>query len=182
MRFLSIFALSWIAVICGCTRPTSDASKTSTAPALLNASTGLQKVEQLGVERVFTNTQVVMWMPSRAEYLDGDYHGSDFTSVTFGAIDIMIRIKDSGQDPEQSSELASDWAFQDHPSLSTRDSSTREGQPRKQMCKTIWDATRKRKLFIYATVLSTDIYAYDMETATKMIESIRIIKPPRDDK
>ena len=182
MRFFFILALALAAIMFGCARTCSNIPITSTAPVLRNRNVASPHIEQPGVEHVFTNTQIVMWMPSRAEYSDGDYHGYDFTRVMFNKIEIIIQIQHSGQEQESGSELNTLWAFQDHPSLAIRDWPTRDGQPRKQMRKTIWDPARNRKLFIEGTVLTSDIYADDIEAASKMIESIRLLKPQSYDK
>ena len=181
MRFFFTVALALSAAICGCTPTSSSLPKTSVAPVSQKTNIASLSTEQLGVERVFTNTQIMMWMPLNAKYSDEDWHGYDLAYVKFDTIEIMIQIKDSGQEQEHA--LESDiWGFQDYPILGVRDWPTRDEQPRKQMRKTIWDATRKRKLSINGTVLSSEIYAYDIETAEKMIESIRLLKPQPNDK
>jgi hypothetical protein len=66
-------------LLCGCSTSrldSSNANQLNTETALTNASAGSLTRDQAGAERVFTNANVVMWVPSNAvEVWDGPASG-----------------------------------------------------------------------------------------------------------
>ena len=183
MRILLI-SISVICLLCGCTTTRSDISSTSLESASTNSSIASPRTEVLGMERVFTNAHVVMWLPSRAKPIwDGPttvIHVDETTSpgafVKDYKIVVDIQIDTDQEFKRWYSDSSPYWLFQVHPVLSTED-----GQVGRQMRKDIWDNERKRWLEINALVERSNTFDQDVETTKKIIESITLIKAQPDD-
>ena len=143
----------------------------------MNSSNASSK-RSSGVDRVFTNANFVMWVPSRAAHVwDGPTSVVDVDEITPpGAFvkDYKIHV-DIMMDTEQEfnrfhSTNTEDWDFQEHPTLSMMDRPIG-----KQFRKDIRDLQRGRILVVNAAVQKSDTFQEDVETAKKMIESIKLI-------
>jgi hypothetical protein len=135
--------------------------------------------EPSGAEHVFTNANFIMWVPSRAEPIwDGHtsvVHVDETTPpgafVKNYKIEVEVQINDRDWELKQLSRWASDdWYFQDHPDLSITNA-----QYGKQMRKDIWNPEKTRRLLINAMVFRSTTFDEDVETAKKMVESIKPI-------
>jgi hypothetical protein len=85
---------------------------------------------------------------------------------------ILVEIQiDSEQEFKKDADMSQNWVFQDHPTLSTRD-----GNSSRQFRKDIRDPNRSRILLINGMVDKSDTFDKDVETAKKMIESIKLIE------
>lgn len=169
-------------LLCGCSTShldLSNANQLNTETALTNASARSLTEDQTGAERVFTNANVVMWVPSNAvKVWDGPTSGVYIGETTppgafvkMYKIELDIEIVDI---PELLQKMerwsSSDWFYQDHPEVSIIDV-----QYGKQMRRDIWNPEKSRRLLIDARVMRSATFAEDIETAKKMIESIKPI-------
>src|ERR1035438_7905953 len=169
----------------GCTVTRLDISSAGAERVSTNASIASPMTEALGTERVFTNAHVVMWVPSRAKpvwdgsttviHVDETTPSGAFVKDYKIVLDIEI-VNTTLRLQRMERWAASNWYFQEHPTLSTED-----GQAGRQMRKDIWDAERKRRLLINALIGRSNTFEEDLETAKKMIESIKLIKVQPDD-
>src|SRR5258708_4286441 len=177
---LSTTVFIWL--LCGCSTSrlaSSNTNEFNTETALTESSAGSLKRVQAGAELVFTNADVVMWVPSRTVHV-WDGH----TSVVYidettppGAfvkeykIEVEIEIADTVREFQQMERWSSsNWYFQEHPRLSIA-----EAQYGKQMRKDIWNPEKTRNLLINAMVKRSGTFEEDIETAKKMVESIKPI-------
>jgi hypothetical protein len=166
----------WSCATSHCDSP--NESRLNAEPVLTNTGKVFLK-DQSGAERVFTNANVVMWVPTRAAHVwDGHTSGVDVDETTPpGAfvrdykIEVEIQINDTEHELKQLSEWASsDWYFQEHPELSIS-----EAQYGIQMRKDIWNPEKTRRLLINAMVKKSETFQEDIETAKKMMTSIKLI-------
>jgi hypothetical protein len=135
------------------------------------------KRNESGTEQIFTNANVVMWVPSdAAKVWDGptsvvkvDKFTPPHTRPEGYKITVEIEI-DSEQEFKRNAELSQDWYFQEHPTLSTED-----GQVGKQFRKDIRDPEKGCILLINGMVEKSETFSNDVDTARKMIESIKLI-------
>lgn len=136
-------------------------------------------MESSGANRVFTNGNFVMWVPSRAVHVwDGHTSVVDVDETTFpGAfvkdykIEVEIIIVDTPERLRQQEQWgATDWYYQDHPKISVMDV-----QYGKQMRKDIWNSERTRRFLINAMIKKNGTFQAGVETAKKMVESIKLI-------
>jgi hypothetical protein len=118
-----------------------------------------------------------MWMPANAERIwDGPTSSVhiDRTSLPHvlpESYKIMVEIQMfTEQEFKKDAELYQDWSFQEHPTLSMHDV-----QVGKQLRKDLRDSERGRILLINGMVDNSDTFQEDVETARKMIESIKLI-------
>ena len=177
---LLAFASSLLILGCETSHPvSSDKIQPNNTVAPTSVDRPPIKNNQSGVERTFTNANVVMWVPSRAAHVwDGHTSGVDVDETTPpGAfvkdykIYVEIQINDTERELKQLSEWASsDWYFQEHPDLSIS-----EAQYGIQMRKDIWNSEKTRRLLINAMVKKSETFQEDVETAKKMIASIKLI-------
>jgi hypothetical protein len=167
-------------LLCGCS--------TSHPRTLLTNTNKVSLKDQSGVERVFTNANVVMWVPTRATRVwDGPTSGIQIDETTPpGAfvrdykIYVEIQINDTAIFKEffvpiedltvPTNRAHVDWYFQEHPELSVTDA-----QYGKQLRKDIRDTSRGRVLVVNGVVKSSRTLEADLETAKKMVESIKLI-------
>jgi hypothetical protein len=139
--------------------------------------TGSNSVQ--GVERIFTNANVTMWVPSNTVLVwDGHTSVVDVGETTPpGAfvkdykIVIEMQVNDRDWELRELSGWASDWYFQEHPELSVTNV-----QYGIQMRKDIWNPERTRRLLINGMIEKSDTLPKDVEMAKIMIESIKPIK------
>ena len=83
----------------------------------------------------------------------------------------MVEIQiDSEREFKRYAALCQDWSFQEHPTLSMQNVPVG-----RQFRKDIRDPVRGRILYINAMVDKSDTFQEDVETAKKMIESIKLI-------
>ena len=84
---------------------------------------------------------------------------------------IMVEIQiELEQEFRKDAQLYQDWSFQEHPTLSLQDVPVG-----KQLRKDIRDPDKRRILLINGMVERSDTFQEDVETAKKMIESIKLI-------
>jgi len=176
-------------LLCGCSTsyPGSSNEYQLNTETLLTSTNKASKKDQSGVERVFTNANVVMWVPTRASRVwDGPTSEIQIDETTpSGAfvrdynIYVEIQINDMAIFKEffiPVEELTAptrahvDWYFQEHPELSVTNA-----QYGKQLRKDIRDTSRGRVLVVNGIVKSSRTLQADLETAKKMIESIKLI-------
>jgi hypothetical protein len=169
-------------LLCGCSTSrldSSNANQFNTETALTNASAVSLTKDQSGAERVFTNANVVMWVPSNAvQVWDGPTSGVYIGETTPpGAfvkdykIELDIGIIDTPERLQQQDRWsASNWFYQDHPQVSMIDV-----QYGKQLRRDIWSHEKTRRLLISASVTRSATFEEDVKTAKKMIESIKLI-------
>jgi len=179
-----LLAIIPLCLLLGCvtSHPDSDSphiTQSGAATVATNATVGSLKQDQSGGERVFTNANVVMWVPSNAvQVWDGPTSGVYIGETTPpGAfvkdykIELDIEIVDI---PEQLQQMerwsSSDWFYQDHPEVSIIGV-----QYGKQLRRDIWNHGKTRRLLISARVTRSTTFEGDVKTARKMIESIKLI-------
>jgi len=169
--------------LCSCATDRSDASKQELShsnPVIAAneaaSNTVSYRKELSGTEQIFTNANVVMWVPVDAERIwDGPTSSVEFkrTSpphVLPESYKIMVEIQiDSEQEFKRNAELSQDWYFQEHATLSVQNV-----QVGRQFRKDLRDPQRGRILLIDALVDNSDTFQEDVETATRMIESIKL--------
>jgi hypothetical protein len=177
-------------LLCGCSTShpsSSNEDQLNTETLLINTNKVFLK-DQSGVERVFTNANVVMWVPTRAKYVwDGPTSGIQIDEITPPGVFVRdykiyveIQVNDTAEFKEffvPKEDLAVptnrahvDWCFQEHPELSVTNA-----QYGKQLRKDIRDTSRGRVLMVNGVVKSSRTLEADLETAKKMIESIKLI-------
>jgi hypothetical protein len=166
---------------CATNRPSSSAEiQPSNSATLTIAGEHSVKNSQLGSERVFKNANVVMWVPSDAvQVWDGPTSGVYIGETTPpGAfvkdhkieLDIeVVNIPEQLQQMERWS--SSNWFYQDHPEVSMIDV-----QYGKQLRRDIWNPEKSRRLVVSARVTKSTTFEEDVQTAEKMIESIKVVE------
>ena len=169
-------------LLCGCSTSrldSSNANQFNTETALTNTGAGSLTQDQAGVEHIFTNANVVMWVPSNAvEVWDGPTSGVYIGETTpprafvkMYKIELDIEIIDTPERLQQQDRWSSsNWFYQDHPEVSIIDV-----QYGKQLRRDIWNPEKCRRLLISARVTRSATFAEDIEIAKKMIESIKPI-------
>lgn len=174
-----------IALLCGLLWGCATNRLVSSSESSLASESGLLnkaplKRDQSGAERIFTNANVVAWVPLRAlrvwDGKDGSTSGIQIDEITSpGAfikdykINVEIQIA-TEREFEVFSKGPPDWYFQEHPTLSMKDVTIG-----KQLRKDIRDPQRGRILLINAMVKRNATFEEDVETAKKIIESIKLI-------
>jgi len=175
-----LFATLSLWLLWGCSTEQPDAS-VQRQPGSEPASTGAKPLNKnpSGAERVFTNANVVMWVPSRAKpiwdgptsvvHVDETTPPGAFVKDYKIELDIeIVNIPELLQKMERWS--SSDWFYQDHPEVSIIDV-----QYGKQLRRDIWNLEKTRRLLISARVTRSATFEEDVKTARKMIESIKLI-------
>jgi hypothetical protein len=169
-------------LFCGCSTSrldSSNANQLNTEIALTNTNAGSLTRDQAGAERVFTTPNIVMWVPSNTAYVwdgptSGVYIGETTPPGAFVKdykIELDIQIIDTPERLQQQERWSSsNWFYQDHSEVSIID--VRYG---KQLRRDIWNLEKTRRLLISASVTRSTTFAEDVETAKKMIESIKLI-------
>jgi hypothetical protein len=180
--FWCLLAIISPGLLCGCASIHHDSLSKNPGgaeSAVTELGTDSLKKDGAGAERVFTKAGYIMWIPSRASHVwDGHTSVVDINKITPPSafpeeykIHVDIQTADTVQEIQQDERWASsNWLFQEHPTLATR-----EAPVGLQLRKDVWDNSGSRKLLINAMVEKTDTFAEDVETAKKMIESIKLI-------
>ena len=171
--------LSSLWLLCGCSTelpPAAVQAQVDSEPTA--TAVGQRNNGQPGTWITFTNANVVMWVPaSVVSVWDGstcsvEAEGITPTRALPQEYKILVEIQiDSEQEFKKNTELYQGWYFQEHPTLSTRD-----GQESRQFRKDIRDPELSRILLVNGMVDKSDTFDKDVETAKKMIESIKLIK------
>jgi hypothetical protein len=180
----SLFLIVPLCLLLGCatSRPDSDSlhiARHDTVTVVTNTIAGSAQQDQSGAVRVFTNANVVMWVPSNAvEIWDGPTSGVYIGETTqprafvkMYKIELDIEIVDI---PELLQKMdrwsSSDWFYKDHPEVSIIDV-----QYGKQLRRDISNQNKSRRILIDARVTRSATFEEDVQTAKKMIESIKPI-------
>jgi hypothetical protein len=165
---------------------------------LLSGIVASSSGEELGMERVLTNAHVSIWIPSHTAHIWDDratdvgvYEttppGARFISgAVFHEykIDAFITVMTEQEYKEHIRLFKDDDMEQEHPTLSMFDRPIG-----KCLRKDIRDTERNRLIHISVNVLKTNIvtqretgtFQEDIETAKRMVESIRLLKVRADD-
>jgi hypothetical protein len=178
--FLSgCLALSSIWLMCGCLTNNGDLANKRTATPPISA-TNVSSRELSGNDRRFSNGDFVMWVPSRAVHVsDGHTSVVDIDETTLSdasvkdyKIEVEIQMSDTPREFEQMEKWSSsNWYFKDFSKTSTRE--TNYGI---QIRKDVWNSEKTRRLLINAMVKKGSTLPTDVETATKMVESVRLFQ------
>ena len=164
---------------CGTEHPSISFAESDTIEQERVTSAVIPTNDPSGIERIFTNANVVVWVPNRANDI-GDGHTSfiqiDETTpagafVKDFKIEFEILINEGERELRQLSKWgASDWFFQEHPEISIA-----EAHYGKQIRKDIWNPEKTRRLLIHAKVKRSATFENDIKTAVKMVESVKLI-------
>lgn len=180
--FCFSIALFLICGLSGCLLNQNNSTSSGLSDAnfsMTNDTRGVSIDQNSGSERTFTNANATMWVPSRAVHVwDGHTSVVDVDETTFpGAfvkdykIVVEIQISDTPREFQQMEQWSSsNWYFEDFPELSTRE--TNYGI---QIRKDIWDKERSKRLLINAMVKKSNTFENDIETAKRMVESVKLI-------
>ena len=173
-----------VAPFCGLLwgRETNRLDSSSVSPSGLETSSpNIARVkDQSGAERVFNNANFVVWVPLRAVRVwdgkDGSTSGIQIDETTppgdfIKEYKIYVEIQiETERGFEVYSKGPPDWYFQEHPTLSFMDVPIG-----KQLRKDIRDPQRGRILLINAMVKRSATFEQDVETAKRIVESIKVI-------
>ena len=172
MHILLSSALSLL-LVCGCAMIHSQ-----------TASVALPSREELGTDRVLTNAHVVIWIPSRVAHVSEGRVTSVklYETTPSGAFvkahritsKITIRTK---QEFQEHTRFFKEYPIdQEHPSLTLFDVPLG-----KSLRQDIRDPERDRVISISFNVHKSDTFQEDVETARKVVESIRLLKVQPDE-
>lgn len=180
MRILKIFLRPLCATITlwllwGCSTKQPDVFQSATDPAQNRAK--LLNKDHDGHEYIFTNANVVAWVPvSSIRVWDADATSGiqigETTPPDAFVRDYKIYVEiqiNTEKTFERNSEMGG-WYFQEHPVLSMRDRPVG-----KQLRKDVRDLRRGRILMINAMVKTSSTFDTDLDMAKKIVESITLI-------